>query len=153
MVMNVNEKKDICPTFSAIVEQLDEYSLRQRQLQSCQDSVCDVDVNDDAPGELNGVSEFTSVNEVDDDKGCEVDDDSYDNAEAFSFDHNDDAYPAEDGFNISDQHLENNYEVSSIYSISDVVIDIFVAVLHKMQSPFLVNQNSVFCIEFMYLLE
>ncbi|XP_057529567.1 condensin complex subunit 2 isoform X1 [Amaranthus tricolor] len=122
MVMNVNEKKDICPTFSAIVEQLDEYSLQQRQLQSCQDSVCDVDVNDDAPVELNGVSEFTSVNEVDDDKGCEVDDDSYDNAEAFSFDHNDDAYPAEDGFNISDQHLENNYEEqeTSISSELDV---------------------------------
>lgn len=78
------------------------------------------------------------MNEVDDDKDCEVDDDSYVNAEAFSYDHNDDAYPAEDGFNISDQHLENNYEVSSIYSIPDVAADIFAAVLQKMLSLFLV---------------
>ncbi|XP_021758985.1 condensin complex subunit 2-like isoform X1 [Chenopodium quinoa] len=110
MVTNMNTKKDICPTFNAIAEQLDDNSLQQRQYQSSQDSVCDVDATDDVTVELNGGSEFTSVTEVDDDKGCELDDGSYDHAEACPFDNNDDAYNADECFDISDQHLNNQYE-------------------------------------------
>lgn len=102
MVANVNTKKDICPTFSAIVQQLDEYSLQQRQHQSSQDSVCEVD---DITVELNG------VNDINGDRGCELDDGSYDNGEACSFDHNDDAYHADDGFDPGDQNLADQYEV------------------------------------------
>ncbi|KNA14477.1 hypothetical protein SOVF_107220 [Spinacia oleracea] len=101
MVANVNTKKDICPTFSAIVQQLDEYSLQQRQHQSSQDSVCEVD---DITVELNG------VNDINGDRGCELDDGSYDNGEACSFDHNDDAYHADDGFDPGDQNLADQYE-------------------------------------------
>ncbi|KMT12767.1 hypothetical protein BVRB_4g088610 [Beta vulgaris subsp. vulgaris] len=110
MVMNVNTKNDICPTFNAIVEKLDENSLQERQYQSSQDSVCDVTATDDITGESNRGSEFMGVNDADDDKGCELDDGSYGNADAWSYDHNDDAAHAHDSFDTSNQHLENQYE-------------------------------------------
>ncbi|KAL2944766.1 Condensin complex subunit 2, partial [Bienertia sinuspersici] len=108
MVMNVKAKKDICPTFSAIVEQLDDYSLEQRQCLSSQEYVCDVDTTDDITVELNGGSDFNDVDGGD--KDCDLDEGSYDNAEACSFDHNDDAYQPDDSFDTSNQHLENQYE-------------------------------------------
>lgn len=118
MVMNVNTKRDICPTLSAIVEQLDGYSLQERQYQSSQDFVCDVHANEDITGDMNGGSEFMSVNDAGDDKGCELDEGSYDNAEAWSFDHNDDAYQADDNFNTNNPDLENQYEVFLTCSIA-----------------------------------
>lgn len=120
MVMNVNTKNDICPTFNAIVEKLDENSLQERQNQSSQDSVCDVTATDDITGESNRGSEFTGVNDADDDKGCELDDGSYGNADAWSYDHNDDADHAHDSFDTSNQHLENQYEVSLACSVAEI---------------------------------
>lgn len=110
MVMNVNTKKDLCPTLGAIVEQLDGYIAQQRQYQSSQDFVCDVHVNEDITGDMNGGLEFMSMNDADNDKGCELDEGSYDNAEAWSFDHNDDAYQADDNFNTNNPDMENQYE-------------------------------------------
>jgi len=109
MVMSMQTKKDICPTFNAIIEQLDEFSLRQRM--SDQSSLCDNDATYDSAVDLSGGSEFTSMDNAANDNGVEFDDGSFDNGEAWSFDHNDNADVVVDNFDPSSQHMKNHYEV------------------------------------------
>ena len=108
--MNIQATKDICPTFSAIIEQLDEFSLRQRM--SEQNSLCDNDTSDDSTVDLNGGPESKSMDTAAKGNGVEFDDGSFDNGEAWSFDHNDEADVAVDNFDASSQHMQNDYQVS-----------------------------------------
>lgn len=106
MVMNMQTKKDICPTFNAIIEQLDEFSLRQRM--SDQSSLCDNDATYDSTVDLSAGPEFTSMDNAANDNGVEFDDGAFDNGEA---DHHDKADVAIDNFDASSQHMTNHYEV------------------------------------------
>ncbi|KAJ8442946.1 hypothetical protein Cgig2_019519 [Carnegiea gigantea] len=118
MVMNMQTKKDICPTFNAIIEQLDEFSLRQRM--SDQSSLCDNDATYDSTVDLSGGPEFTSMDNAANDNGDEFDDGSFDNGEAWSFDHNDKADVDVANFDASSQHMTNRYKDDGPFASSEL---------------------------------